>query len=265
MNKITVTLIGAGNVAWHLAPALDNAGIVVKEVFSRNRKNARELTSRLYQAEATDSLDFSKSTSELFIVAVSDAAIESVAREIILPDYAIIVHTSATMSMDALEFAGTSRMGVFYPLQTFSRNKKMDFRHVPLFLESTDKQTSKALVHVAESISEEVWEIEEEKRQALHVAAVFANNFSNHMVKIAEDIVEANGLSLSMLLPLLQETCKKMIAIGPEDAQTGPARRGDQVTIDRHLDHLRDSGPLLDIYASLSRHIRQTYEEEVEE
>jgi predicted short-subunit dehydrogenase-like oxidoreductase (DUF2520 family) len=265
MNKITVTMIGAGNVAWHLAPALDNAGIVVKQVYSRSKKKARELTSRLYQAEATDSLDFSKSTSELFLVAVSDAAIESVAREIILPDYAIIAHTSATMPVSSLEFAGTSRMGVFYPLQTFTQNKKIDFRQVPLLLESTDKQTSRALLHVAESISDEVWEIEEDKRLALHVAAVFANNFSNHMVKIAEDIVQANGLSLSMLLPLLQETCRKIIAIGPEAAQTGPARRGDMVTINRHLDHLRDSGPLLDLYASLSRHIQETYEEEYEE
>jgi predicted short-subunit dehydrogenase-like oxidoreductase (DUF2520 family) len=261
MNKISVTIIGAGNVAWHLAPALDNAGIVVKQVFSRDIRKARELTSRLYQAEATDSLDFSSSDSRLFIVAVSDAAIEDVAREVILPDYAIIAHTSATMPLEALEFSGTSCLGVLYPLQTFTRSKKIDFQTIPLFLESSDKITARVLSHVAESISNEVWEIDEEKRLALHVAAVFANNFSNHMVKIAEDIVNANGLSLSMLLPLLQETCKKMIAIGPEAAQTGPARRGDQVTIARHLDHLDASSTLQDIYAVLSRHIGETYEE----
>ena len=261
MNKISVTIIGAGNVAWHLAPALDNAGIVVKEIFSRDIRRARELTSRLYQAVATSSLDFSSSSSELFIVAVPDAAIEDIAREVILPDYAIIAHTSATMPLQALEFAGTSCLGVFYPLQTFTRSKKVDFRNIPIFLESSDKITARVLAHVAESVSNEVWEIDEEKRLALHVAAVFANNFSNHMVKIAEDIVNANGLILSMLLPLLQETCKKMIAIGPEAAQTGPARRGDRVTISRHLDHLQESGALHDIYALLSRHIGETYEE----
>lgn len=261
MNKISVTIIGAGNVAWHLAPALDNAGIVVKQVYSRDIRKAKELTSRLYQAKATDSLDFSSSDSQLFLVVVSDSAIEDVAREVILPDYAIMAHTSATMPVDSLEFSGTSCLGVFYPLQTFTRTRKVDFRSVPLFIESTDKHTAKVLSHVAESISNEVWEIDEEKRLALHVAAVFANNFSNHMVKIAEDIVQANGLSLSMLLPLLQETCKKMIAIGPEAAQTGPARRGDQVTIARHLGHLQESESLQDIYAALSRHIEETYEE----
>jgi predicted short-subunit dehydrogenase-like oxidoreductase (DUF2520 family) len=139
-----ISFIGSGNLAWHLAPALDNAGYPVKEVWSRNTKHAKALMGRLYQAEVRESLDFTSSNSSVFIVAVSDDAIESIAQEIVLPDHAILAHTSGAQPLNVLNFAATDNLGVFYPLQTFSKAKKVDFTEVPMFVEyETDivKQT----------------------------------------------------------------------------------------------------------------------------
>ncbi|HRI79464.1 MAG TPA: NAD(P)-binding domain-containing protein, partial [Cyclobacteriaceae bacterium] len=129
---MNVSFIGSGNLAWHLGPALDNAGYVVKEVYSPNPRHAAALTERLYQAEIMDSLDFSTSHSGIFIIAVADKAIESVATEIVLPEDAILVHTSGSASLDLLQFAATPYTGIFYPLQTFTKHKKIDFKTVPV-------------------------------------------------------------------------------------------------------------------------------------
>ncbi|MBA4145095.1 MAG: DUF2520 domain-containing protein, partial [Cytophaga sp.] len=124
---MNISFIGSGNLAWHLAPALDNAGYVVKEVYSRNPKHAEALTERLYQAEVKATLDFSTSVSSVFFIATSDDAIENIAREIILPEEAYLFHVSGTQPLSELQYAATVNTGVFYPLQTFTRNKKIDF------------------------------------------------------------------------------------------------------------------------------------------
>jgi predicted short-subunit dehydrogenase-like oxidoreductase (DUF2520 family) len=123
-----VSFIGSGNLAWHLAPALDNAGFVIKEVHSLNPNHAAKLTSRLYQAEVKATLDFSTSESSIFIIATSDDAIESIAQEIILPEDAFLFHTSGSQPLSILQFAATTNTGVLYPLQTFSKTKKVDFK-----------------------------------------------------------------------------------------------------------------------------------------
>src|SRR5688572_7979123 len=123
---MNVTFIGSGNVAWHLAPALDNAGYSVREVYSRNHKHAEALVGRLYQGDVKANLDFSTSNSSLFIIAVSDDAIQEIVQEIILPDDAILVHTSGSQPLSVLGYAATLNTGVFYPLQTFSKAKKID-------------------------------------------------------------------------------------------------------------------------------------------
>jgi predicted short-subunit dehydrogenase-like oxidoreductase (DUF2520 family) len=134
----TVSFIGSGNLAWHLAPALDNAGYVVKEVYSPNPKHAEELTSRLYQAEVKATLDFSTSDSTVFIICTSDDAIADIAREIILPGEVFLVHTSGSQPLSVLQYAATNNIGVIYPLQTFTKNKRIDFKNVPLFIESNN-------------------------------------------------------------------------------------------------------------------------------
>ena len=133
-EQIKLSFIGSGNLAWHLAPALENAGYVVTEVYSRNPRHAEDLTERLYQAEVKHSLDFSASSSSVFIIAASDDAIEDIATEIVLPDDSFLLHTSGSQPLNLLKFAATENIGVFYPLQTFSRNKRIDFKTIPIFL-----------------------------------------------------------------------------------------------------------------------------------
>lgn len=260
MATQSISIIGSGNVAWHLAPALDNMGYVVKEVYSRNPKRAKELTGRLYQAEIKTTLDFSTSQSRIFIIAVADDAIQSIAQEIILPDNAILAHTSGSQSLRVLGYAATPHIGVFYPLQTFSKSKKVDFSSIPLFIESETAEAEKALMKMAESISDNVKRIGSTERKALHVAAVFASNFTNHMLTISKDLMDANKLDFNFLKPLITETLNKGLAIGPENAQTGPASRGDFETLDKHYEFLQNDKALATLYKLISQHIIDRYD-----
>jgi len=255
-----VSFIGSGNLAWHLAPALDNAGFVVKEVHSRNPKHAAALTGRLYQAEVKATLDFSTSPSDIFIVSTSDDAIESIAQEIILPDDAFLIHTSGSQPLSILQFAATSNTGVFYPLQTFSKTKKVDFKDTPIFCESNNADTEQMLMLLAKAISNKVSKITSEERKALHVAAVFASNFTNHMLTLSKKILEQNSLSFELLKPLILETINKSLITDPESAQTGPARRGDLEILDKHIEFLKEDETLTEIYKLVSQDILDKYQ-----
>lgn len=257
---MNVSIIGSGNLAWHLAPAFDNVGFVVKEVFSRNPQHAEQLTNRLYQAEVKATLDFSTSDSSLFIITASDDAIKSIAQEIILPDEAILVHTSGSQPLSELEFSATTNVGVFYPLQTFSKQKKVDFKNVPIFIESNNEETEKALMLIAKAISNQVRKIGSEERKALHVAAVFASNFTNHMLAISKGIMQQNGLDYDWLKPLILETIQKSLNLDPESAQTGPAKRGDLEILDKHLEFLKEDEGVAEIYKIVSQHIVDKYQ-----
>jgi predicted short-subunit dehydrogenase-like oxidoreductase (DUF2520 family) len=259
---MNVSFIGSGNLAWHLAPALDNTDFAVKEVFSLNSRHATALTERLYQAKATTSLDFSGSHSNIFIIAVSDDVIEEVAQEIVLPDDAILVHTSGSQPLSVLGYAATPNIGVFYPLQTFTKSKKIDFKDVPVFIEAENKETEKILMVMAKAISKKVFTSNSEDRKALHIAAVFASNFTNHMLTISKDLLEQHDLDLELLKPLIAETISKSLAIGPEDAQTGPARRGDLEILDTHVQFLKSDKKLAEIYKVISQHILDKYDED---
>jgi len=260
--SLPVTIIGAGNVAWHLGPALENIGYPVKEVFSRDPIHAARLVKRLYAASAVDSLDFSDSPSRIFIIAVSDNAIEQVAQEIVLPDEALLVHTSGGISMGVLAFAATEHFGVFYPLQTFTKTRQVDIEAVPFCIEASTQAAGSVLMTMAGGLSGRVVEMDTESRKVLHLAAVFANNFTNHMMKISGDILSAHHFPPDLLFPLLSETVNKLMHIGPEDAQTGPARRRDYRTLDRHLELLRENEELQEIYRRISQHIADTYHDE---
>jgi len=260
-TPIFVSFIGSGNLAWHLAPALDNMGYVVREIYSLNPNHAEALTERLYQAEVKATLDFSTSDSKVFFVAVSDDAIADIAREIILPEDAILVHTSGSQPITELQFAATQNLGVFYPLQTFSKSKKVDFKEIPIFIESHTEEAEQALMQIAKSISKEVRKIGSEERKALHVAAVFASNFSNHMLTLAKEIMQQNSLDYDWLKPLITETINKSMYIGPELAQTGPAKRGDLNILDTHLEFLQGQDSIAEIYKVISQHIIDTHYE----
>ncbi len=259
---MNVSFIGSGNLAWHLAPALDNAGFVVKEVYSRNTRHAESLTGRLYQAEVKASLDFYTSPSSIFIVAVNDESINEIAREIILPEEAVLAHTSGSVPLTDLQFAATPNIGVFYPLQTFTKNKKIDFKQTPIFIESINDETEIILTTLAKAISGQVRKIASEERKALHVAAVFASNFTNHMLTLSQEIMQKNGLDYDWLKPLISETINKSLQLGPEEAQTGPAKRGDLEILEGHLAFLQDDPATAEIYKIVSQHIIDKYYEE---
>jgi predicted short-subunit dehydrogenase-like oxidoreductase (DUF2520 family) len=193
------------------------------------------------------------------VIAVSDDAIESIAQEIVLPENAVLVHTSGSQPLSLLENAVTESIGVFYPLQTFSKNKKVDFKDIPLFIESNIKEVEKLLVEMAKAISKKVVKIDSRQRKALHVAAVFASNFTNHMLRISNDILKTHKLDSELLKPLIAETITKALAIGPEDAQTGPARRGDLELLDNHYAFLEEDEDVAEIYKLVSQHILDQY------
>lgn len=258
----SISFIGAGNLAWHLATALDNSGYAVKEVFSQNPKHAEDLTDRLYQAEVKATLDFSTSDSRIFIVAVSDNAIKQVAQEIIVPDQALLVHTSGSVPIDELSYAAAAASGVFYPLQTFTKNRKADFKGLPIFVEANDSDAEELLFEMGRALGGNIQKMDSEQRAKLHLAAVFVSNFTNHMLTIASQLTEQNEIQFDWLKPLIRETIEKSLSLGPLQAQTGPAKRGDLEILDKHLEQLKDDEKLTEIYRLISQHIINVHQPE---
>lgn len=256
---MNVVIIGSGNVAWHLAPALENIGYKVMAVYSQNIDHAKELTERLYEATPTDSLDFGEISMSLFIIAVQDQAIEDVAKELILPDEAIVVHTSGSQPLDLLNYIPTEHLGVFYPLQTFSKAKKVDFTHVPLLIESQDKLTKKTLTKIANQLSRKVLHVHSEDRRVLHISAVFACNLTNHLFTIAEKLLIDKDLDFNLLKPLITETINKSLEIGPRNSQTGPAIREDFETLEKQMQYLKENEDYAKIYRLINQNIIDTY------
>jgi len=245
-------------VAWHLAPALDNCGFKVSEVYSRNHKNASNLVKRLYHASFVKNLDFSNSTSQYFFISVPDDAIEEICREIVLPDNSVLIHTSGSVSLEALSYAASRWTGVFYPLQTFSKEKKVNFKEVPILVEGSEESISKELMKMAKGLSSTSLLADSDKRKNIHVAAVFASNFTNHMLTLSKEILEKSGNNFDLLKPLVVETLNKSLEVGPENAQTGPAKRRDFNTLEKHVGVL-DQEQLKDLYRLISQDIVDHY------
>ncbi len=258
--KYRISFIGSGNLAWHLAPALDNAGFVVGEIYSRDRKESKALVERLYQGEIKKNLDFSASGSDVFFIAVNDDAIEEIAQEIILPtEDSILVHTSGSRSMGILSYAAVENIGIFYPLQTFSKERKVLFDKIPICVEASTAWAEGILQEIGSGISQKVVTIDSDQRRALHVAAVFANNFVNHCLRVAGDIMKSEKLDHELIHPLVVETIRKAFEIGPANAQTGPAKRHDFETLDEHLDYLAENDELAEVYRIFSQYIVDCY------
>lgn len=242
-----------------MAIALDNTEYAVREVYSRNIANAEALVKRLYDATATSSLDFRDSGSGIFIVAVPDDAIADVVDQLTLPRDAILVHTSGSQPLEILS-GSAARTGVFYPLQTFSKNRKVDFSEIPVFVESENAGTEKVLMAMARAISSKTMRISSQERRVMHIAAVFASNFTNHMLTLSEELMRSSKLDFDLLRPLIAETVNKALTLGPENSQTGPARRGDLRTLDQHMEYLRSDEGIAEIYRVVSQHIVDWYD-----
>jgi predicted short-subunit dehydrogenase-like oxidoreductase (DUF2520 family) len=260
MKTSSITFIGAGNLAWHLAPAFDNTDYFVREVFSRNKKNAFDLVAKLYESEIADSLDLSQSQSEIFILAVPDDSIEEIVEKLVIPEQRVLVHTSGSKPLSILENSFTPNIGVIYPLQTFSKGKMVDMIDVPFFIEGENEKTEGILLELAKAITSEARILSSDKRRLLHLSAVFASNFTNHMLTIANEIMDRNKMDFEWLKPLIAETLNKSLEIGPYKAQTGPARRGDLEILDSHMTVLQKDAELQEIYRLISQHILDKYQ-----
>jgi predicted short-subunit dehydrogenase-like oxidoreductase (DUF2520 family) len=256
-NYLNIAIIGAGNLAWHLGPELENMGHRVVEVYSRNTKHAKQLQGRLYNAEISTSLDFSESTANVILLCVTDSAIEEVAQEIALPEYAVIAHTSGSQPLSRLGYSATENIGVLYPVQTFTKGKRLDFTGIPILIEAENDWTLDVLSNLANSISKNVYEASGQDRLLIHLTAVFASNFTNYMLVAADEMLNKKNLDLELLRPLIAETINKSLDIGPKLAQTGPARRGDQDTIAKHLSLLQESR-FREIYREVTDQILHT-------
>ena len=247
-----ITIIGSGNVATHLAAAFKNAGHNIVQVYSRDLQNAALLAYHV-KAEPVDNLQSISPETDIFVIAVKDDAIGLVAEQLAVHQK-LIVHTSGATDMYALR-AFTDNAGVFYPLQTFSKTKEVDFRNVPLCIEATSEIITKQLEELAQTISNKVYRIDTAQRKTLHLAAVFACNFPNYLYNIAQQILAEQWLDFELLRPLIMETAQKVQERLPADVQTGPAVRNDQNTMNNHLALLQNEPELKQIYSMLSQGI----------
>jgi predicted short-subunit dehydrogenase-like oxidoreductase (DUF2520 family) len=245
---IRVVIIGSGNVAQHLIKAFAKSNMVeTVQAFSRNKEN---LTNLIDSSKITDDLN-DLIDADLYIISVSDNAIAEVSHQLKVENK-LVVHTSG--SIDMIDLDNKNPKGVFYPLQTFSKNVAVNFDFIPICLEAENVEDYKLLETVAKSISDKVFNINSNQRKALHVSAVFVNNFVNHLYKIGNDICKENNIPFEILQPLIQETANKITSLSPNEAQTGPAKRNDSQTINSHLQFLTDENQK-EIYKILTKSI----------
>ena len=248
---ISVTLVGSVNVAHHLAKAMANAPNVVLD-----RWVVRTPSSVLIDINTKFSEKFDEpSSSQIIILAISDDAIADYSASLNQSD-ALLVHTSGSVNLHHMD--KKHRRGVFYPLQTFSKNKPLEFSSIPICIEALQKEDLNLLTALADALGCKSRVISSEQILALHLAAVFVNNFSNQMYRIAHEITDGARLDFDLLKPLILETAMKVQDLSPYQAQTGPALRKDQKTIKRHLKQLEKENHRL-IYELITKSIQQTH------
>ncbi len=226
---IKVAVIGFGNVASHLIAAFQHSSeIEVVQAFSRSQKTSNSLFNGL---EITNNLADLKQA-DVYIIAVSDAAIADISNQLTFENK-LVVHTSGSVDLTAMNVK--NRRGVFYPLQTFTKGKSIDFSNVPIFIETEFDEDKLLLKQLAQSISKSIHFTDSKQRKSLHRAAVYVCNFVNHLYAVGDNICQENQLPFDLLLPLIAETASKVQTLTPKQAQTGPAKRHDQQTIATHL------------------------------
>jgi predicted short-subunit dehydrogenase-like oxidoreductase (DUF2520 family) len=253
MNK-GISIAGSGNVATHLAKAFFDAGVRIEQIFSRNLSHAEALAQKV-GARAVDRPELISNDAGVLILALPDEAIEPFAAEVNAAGHfdGIVAHTSGTQPLSALRMFENS--GVFYPLQSFSRFSNPLMKEVPFCLEAVNSETLQHLTSLASLISENVREVCSAQRAVLHLAAVFACNFSNHMYAISADLLKDAGIDGSILKPLIRETANRLTDIHPALLQTGPAVRGDGSTMGKHKQLLENYPVYREIYKMLSNSI----------
>lgn len=253
-----ITLIGAGRVANHLGPALKKAGHRFGQVYSRTMVHATDLAAVL-GAEAVDQPSTIKPGADVYLCALSDDALTVVLDCLPLNqgDNPLLVHTAGSLPLSVLA-PYTNRAAVLYPLQTFSPGRVLDLTSLPIFVEATDEASLQVVSALAAGVSSVVKPLGSEQRLTLHLAAVFACNFVNHLYGEAGRLLEEEGLDFSLLLPLIDETAAKVHDLTPREAQTGPAVRNDLRVINKHVARLDTHPQRAALYKLLSEHILQS-------
>lgn len=251
-----ICLIGAGNLATQLGTALSEKGHHILQVWSRTSKNAAKLASKL-KCPFTAELMLLSPDPDIYIIAVNDNAIETVCAQL-AGKKALIVHTAGSIPMNILAPFCTN-FGVFYPFQTFTVTKKVEFDLIPICIEANTPQNLEILTNLAQSISKDIQLLDSGQRQQIHLAAVFACNFVNHFYNIGKELLEEKGLGFEILKPLILETATKIFEQSPKESQTGPAIRNDHMVIDKHIAMLKNHPDLQLIYTKISERIIQTH------
>ncbi len=249
---ISVVLLGAGNLATHLYKAFNNTNAVtINQWFNRSLKPLQPFKNNV---EITNDLSQLKNA-DVYIIAVSDDAISQLSSQLSFENR-LVVHTSGSVSLHILE--KNNRRGVFYPLQTFSKDVDIDFSEIPICLEIEHKQDLNLLKNLAVAIGSKSYKVNSDQRSALHLAAVFVNNFTNQMYRIGHEIAESKSVDFNILKPLIKETANKIDNLSPYLAQTGPAKRNDKKTLKKHLKAL-DKDIHKEIYELMTTSIQQTH------
>ena len=251
-----IVLLGSGNVATSLAKALHAAGERLLQVYSPNIEHAVLLADQV-EADGISNLAEVIRHADLYIICVKDGAIGQVAQSLTHVS-GLVVHTSGTTDLKALS-NHLKRAGVFYPLQTFSKSRLVPLYDVPLCLESNSGDDLSILTALAGRLSCRVYELDGEKRKVLHLSAVFACNFPNHLYALAAEVLQQSGLDFDIIRPLIRETADKVMVNMPLDVQTGPSVRKDESTVNKHLSMLNNLPHLQEIYQTLSNSIKLTH------
>ncbi len=251
-----IALIGAGRVASCMGPRLKQAGHTVTGVYSRTLANAEQLA-KVVGSPAFDCLE-SVPEADVYLVMLSDDALLQLAPAIVKGrEKALFLHTAGSVPMDLWKEAGAKCYGVLYAMQTFSKGADIDWPEVPVFVEGCNPAELEIVRNLASDLSGKVTELSSEGRKKLHVAAVFTCNFSNHMYAIAQKLLATEGVPFSVMLPLVRETARKVETMSPEDAQTGPAIRGDRKVMDQHLELLKEYPEYAELYRLISTDINK--------
>ena len=247
-----IVIIGSGNVAYHLAKAFTQNNIKVSQIFGRNEVELNKISEELNIPYSTKEL----ADADLYLISVSDSAVEQVS-DLIKTEKALVAHTSGSLPIETLN--GDYRKASFYPLQTFSKTKNLEYSKIPFFIEAENQIDEKSLFELASIISENVETSDYEKRKYIHLTAVFACNFVNHLFARAKEISDSQDLDFNYFIPLIDETVEKIHHLEPKSAQTGPAVRGDERILKLH-EELITNDEHLKIYNTMNESIQKMYQ-----
>lgn len=247
-----IVILGSGNVAFHLAKAFSQKNIPVTQLFGRNASDLKEISSLFDIPFSTQDL----ADADFYLIAVSDDSVEEISKKITQKN-ALVAHTSGSLPVDILK--GDYRKASFYPLQTFSKSKELNYSEIPFFVEAESKEDLEIVKNLALKISDHIIESSYEKRKYIHLTAVFACNFVNHLFARAKEISDSQEIPFQYFVPLIEETTAKILTIDPKSAQTGPAVRNDKRVLELHEELLTEPEKLK-IYKNMNESIKKMYD-----